>query len=191
MHHLHKPHARQNEAKSYASANGADKKRDEWNDDEQDDEKIPPLTRQEVELLTQKLGGVSLEAFLLKVLMWQALSAVAIAVLAWLVSSSVVVVTSAFYGAMCVVLPSALVARMVIKRVRPDVPKHSGGTLMGLVVLELVKIVVTVCFLLAAPLVLDSPQWVAIVIGFAVTLKVYWVVALMSLRQPGHVKKLG
>ena len=191
MHHLHKPHAGQNEAKSYAAANGANERRDEWNDDGQDGEKIPPLTRQEVQLLKQKLGGVSLEAFLLKVLMWQALSAVAIATLAWLVSSSVVAVTSAFYGALCVVLPSALVARMVIKRVRPDVLKHSGGTLLGLVVLELVKIVVTVCLLLAAPLVLDSPQWVAIVIGFAVTLKVYWVVALMSLRQPGHVKKLG
>ena len=191
MHHLHKPHAGQNEAKSYAGDNSADKKRDEWNDDGQDDEKIPPLTRQEVELLKQKLGGVSLEVFLLKVLMWQALSAVAIATVAWLVSSSVVAVTSAFYGAMCVVVPSALVARMVIKRVGPDVVRHSGGTLMRLVVLELVKIVVTVCLLLAAPLVLDSPQWVAIVVGFAVTLKVYWVVALMSLRQPGHVKKLG
>ena len=191
MHHLHKPHAGQNEAKSYAGANGINEKRDEWNDDGQDDGKIPPLTRQEVELLKQKLGGVSLEVFLLKVLMWQALSAVAIATVAWLVSSSVVAVTSAFYGAMCVVVPSALVARMVIKRVGPDVVRHSGGTLMRLVVLELVKIVVTVCLLLAAPLVLDSPQWVAIVVGFAVTLKVYWVVALMSLRQPGHVKKLG
>ena len=191
MHELHKLHAGQNEAKSYAGFNGTDERRDEWNDDGQDGEKIPPFTRQEVELLKQKLGGVSLEAFLLKVLMWQALSAIAIAMLAWPVFSSVVVVTSAFYGAMCVVLPSALVARMVIKRVRPDVLKHSGGTLMRLVVLELVKIVVTVCLLLAAPLVLDSPQWVAIVIGFAVTLKVYWVVALMSLRQPGHVKKLG
>ena len=191
MHHLQKLHAGQNEAKSYAAANGANERRDEWNDDGQDGEKIPPLTRQEVQLLKQKLGGVSLEAFLVKVLMWQALSAVAIATLAWLVSSSVVAVTSAFYGALCVVLPSALVARMVIKRVKPDVVKHSGGTLMGLVVLELVKIVVTVCLLLAAPLVLDSPKWVAIVIGFAVTLKVYWVVALMSLRQPGHVKKLG
>ena len=191
MHHLHKPHAGQNEAKSYAGANGINEKNDEWNGDGQGDEKIPPLTRQEVELLKQKLGGVSLEVFLLKVLMWQALSAVAIATVAWLVSSSVVAVTSAFYGAMCVVVPSALVARMVIKRVGPDVVRHSGGTLMRLVVLELVKIVVTVCLLLAAPLVLDSPQWVAIVVGFAVTLKVYWVVALTSLRQPGHVKKLG
>lgn len=191
MHHLHKPHAGQNKAQGYAGINGADEGRDEWNDDGQDGEKIPPLTRQEAQLLKEKLQGVSLEAFLLKLLMWQALSAIVIAALAWLVSSSVAVVTSAFYGAMCVVLPSALVARVVIKRIRPDVLKHSGGMLTGLVVLELVKILVTVCLLLAAPLALDSPQWVAIVIGFAVTLKVYWVVALMSLRRPGHVKKLG
>ena len=189
MHQLHKPHVGQNEAKNYANVDDEDEKRDEWNDDGQDGEKISPLTRQEVQLLKQKLGGVSLEAFLLKVLMWQALSAVVIGMMAYLVSAAAV--TSAFYGAMCVVLPSALVARIVIKQVRPDVLKHSGGKLMGLVVLELVKILVTVCLLLAAPLVLDSPQWVAIVIGFAVTLKVYWVVALMSLRQPGHVKKIG
>ena len=191
MHHLSKPHAGQNKAQGYTGISGADEVRDEWNDDGQDGEKIPPLTRQEAQLLKEKLQGVSLEAFLLKLLMWQALSAIAIAALAWLVSSSVAVITSAFYGAMCVVLPSALVARVVIKRIRPDVLKQSGGVLTGLVVLELVKILVTVCLLLAAPLVLDSPQWVAIVIGFAVTLKVYWVVALMSLRQPGHVKKIG
>ena len=191
MHHLSKPHAGQNKAQSYAGISGADEVRDGWSDDGQDGEKIPPLTRKEAQLLKEKLQGVSLEAFLLKLLMWQALSAIAIAALAWLVSSSAAVVTSAFYGAVCVVLPSALVARVVIKRIRPDVLKQSGGMLTGLVVLELVKILVTVCLLLAAPLVLDSPQWVAIVIGFAVTLKVYWVVALMSLRQPGHVKKIG
>ena len=191
MQHLHKPHAGQNGAKSYVGANGADERLNEWNDDGQDGEKIKPLTRQEVKLLKQKLGSVSLEDFLLKVLMWQTLSAVAIAALVWLVSSSTVTVSSAFYGAMCVVLPSALVARMIIKRTRPDALKNSGGRLIGLVVLELVKIVVTVCLLLAAPFVLDSPQWVAIVIGFALTLKVYWVVALMSSRRFGHVKKLG
>ena len=191
MHHLRKPHAGQNEAHGYAGVNGADEVLDEWSDDEQDGEKILPLTRQEAQLLKERLRGVSLEVFLLKVLMWQVLSAIAIAALAWLVSSSVAAVTSAFYGAMCVVVPSALVARVVIKRVGPDVLKHSGGVLTGLVVLELVKILVTVCLLLVAPLVLDSPQWVAMVIGFAVTLKVYWVVALMSLRRPGHVKKIG
>ena len=191
MHHLHKPHADQNKAKRDANQNDADVTGDDWNDDKLDDVKIPPLTRQEVRALREKLGGISLELFLFKVLMWQSLSAVVIAVLTWIVCGSVSAATSALYGAMCVVLPSALVVRTVMKKLRPDVLKHAGGRLTGLVVLELIKILTTLFMLLAAPLLMDSPQWVAIVIGFAVTLKVYWVVALMSLRQPGHVKKLG
>ena len=191
MHQLQKPHTGSNEAQNYAGINKVNERRDEWTDDGLDSEKMLPLTREEVRKLKEHLGGISLEAFLIKVLMWQALSAIVVAVLAWLVSSSAAVVVSVFYGAMCVVLPSALVVRMVIKRARPDALKHSGGMLGRLFALELVKILVTVCLLLAAPLVLDPPQWVAIVVGFAVTLKVYWVVALMSLRQPGHVKKIG
>ena len=191
MHHLHKPHADQNKAKRDANQNDADVSSDDWNDDKSDDVKIPPLTRQEVRVLREKLGGITLELFLFKVLMWQSLSAVVIAVVTWIVSDSVSAATSALYGAMCVVLPSALVVRTVMKKLRPDVLKHAGGRLTGLVVLELIKILTTICLLLAAPLLMDSPQWVAIVIGFAVTLKVYWVVALMSLRQPGHVKKIG
>ena len=152
---------------------------------------VPPLTREEAEVLRQKLGGVNLESFLLKVLVWQAVAAIAIAAAAWAVSFSTVVVISAVYGAMCVVLPSALVARTVIKRVRRKTSKHPGGMSLGLVGLELVKVLVTVCLLVAAHFVLDSPQWVAIVVGFAVTLKVYWVVAFISLRRPGMLKKLG
>ena len=191
MHHLHKPHADQNKAKRDANQNDADVSSDDWNDDKLGDVKIPPFTRQEVRALREKLGGITLELFLFKVLMWQSLSAVVIAILTWIVSDNGSAATSALYGAMCVVLPSALVVRTVMKKLRPDVLKHAGGRLTGLVVLELIKILTTICLLLAAPLLMDSPQWVAIVIGFAVTLKVYWVVALMSLRQPGHVKKIG
>ena len=191
MHYLHNPHDDQNKAKRYAIQKDADVSSDDWNDDGRDDVKIPPLTRQEVQDLREKLGGTSLEGFLLKVLVWQSLSAVVIAILTWIVSDNVSAATSALYGALCVVLPSALVVRTVIKKLRSDVLKHSESRLTGLVVLELTKILTTVCLLLAAPLLMDSPQWVAMVIGFAVTLKVYWVVALTSLRQPGHVKKIG
>lgn len=181
------PPAGQNEAKSH----GHDKRLEKYQDEEQSETSYQPLTRQEVQALKEKLGGVTLEAFLLKVLMWQGVVSVAIAALAWLVSSEMLTVYSALYGAMCVVLPSALVARTVIKRLKPDVLKHSGGMLVGMFVLELVKILVTLCLLLLAPVLLDSPNWIAIVVGFVVTLKVYWVVALMSLGQTKYFKKLG
>jgi ATP synthase protein I len=183
MRHLRTPQAGQNEAQSHGQ--------EKYEDEEQVQVFQKPLTRQEVQELKEKLGGVTFEAFFLKVLMWQAVVGVSMATLAWFASGKVLTAYSAFYGAMCVVLPSALVARTVIKRLRPNVLKHSGGMLLRLFVLELVKILVTVCLLLMAPVLLDSPNWIAIVVSFVVTLKVYWVVALMGSGQAQHVKKLG
>ena len=187
MRHLQMPPACQNEAQSH----GNDNRLEKYQDGELARASYQPLTRQEVQALKEKLGGVTLEAFWLKVLIWQGVVGVAIAALAWLVSNEVLTGYSAFYGAMCVVLPSALVARTVIKRLKLGVLKHSGGMLVGLFVSELVKILVTLCLLLLAPVLLDSPNWIAIVVGFVVTLKVYWVVALMRLGQTKHFKKLG
>jgi ATP synthase protein I len=183
MHHLHEPHA--------GRGNSSEDSHDKCQDERSDQEFQKPLTRREVQALKEKLGGVSLEVFLLNVLMWQVLVGIAIAVLAGMATGSVLTTYSAFYGAMCVVLPSALIARTVIRRSKRDVLQHSGGKLVGLFVLELVKILVTVCLLLAAPVVLGSPQWIALVVGFVATLKVYWVVALMGLGQAKHVKKIG
>jgi len=155
------------------------------------EEASKPLTRQEADALKRKLGGVSLPNFLLNVLVWQAVVGVALSALVWFVSGSAAVFYSALYGILCVVLPSALVARTVLRRISPDVPRRSGGVLTGLLVLEFVKILVTISLLLAAPLVLASPDWIAIVVSFVVTLKVYWVVALVGLRQARHVQKIG
>jgi ATP synthase protein I len=173
MHHLHEPHA--------GRGNSSEDSHDKCQDERSDQEFQKPLTRREVQALKEKLGGVSLEVFLLNVLMWQVLVGIAIAVLAGMATGSVLTTYSAFYGAMCVVLPSALIARTVIRRSKPDVLQHSGGKLVGLFV----------CLLLAAPVVLGSPQWIALVVGFVATLKVYWVVALMGQGQAKHVKKTG
>ena len=164
---------------------------DQIQNDGEFEEASKPLTRQEADALKRKLGGVSLQEFSLNVLVWQAVVGVAIAALVWFVSGRAAVFYSALYGILCVVLPSALVARTVLKRSSPDVPKQSGGVLTKLFVLEFAKLLVTVFLLLAAPLVLASPDWIAIVVSFVVTLKVYWVVALIGLRQARHVQKIG
>ena len=150
-----------------------------------------PLTRQEADALKRKLGGVSLQNFLLSVLVWQVVVGVALSALVWFVSGRAAVFYSALYGVLCVVLPSALVVRTVLWRISPDAVRRSGGMLTGLFMLEFAKILVTVSLLLAAPLVLSSPDWIAIVVSFVVTLKVYWVVALIGLRQARHVQKIG
>ena len=155
------------------------------------EEAIKPLTRQEADALKRKLGGVSLQNFLLNVLVWQVVVGVALSALVWFVSGRAAVFYSALYGVLCVVLPFALVVRTVLRRISPDALRRSGGMLTGLFVLEFAKILVTVSLLLAAPLVLSSPDWIAIVVSFVVTLKVYWVVALIGLRQARHVQKIG
>ena len=150
-----------------------------------------PLTRQEAEALRKKLGGVSLQSFLLNVLVWQAVMGVALSALVWFVSGSAATFYSTLYGILCVVLPSALVVRVLLRRTSSDVPGRPGSMLTGLFVLEFAKILVTVSLLVAAPLVLASPDWIAIVVSFVLTLKVYWVVALIGLRQARHVQKIG
>ncbi len=154
-----------------------------------------PLSREEARILKEKAGGLSLQAFLLKVLVWQVVAGCAAALGAWLLSASVLVGQSALYGAFCVVLPSAVVVRMVLKQISTGDLQLSGGILARFFVLELVKIVVTACMLLLAPVVLGAPNWIAVVAGFVVTLKVYWVVAFLGLGRAGHVasrvKKIG
>jgi len=52
--------------------------------------------------------------------------------------------------------------------------KQAGAALAGLFVWELVKIVLTVALLLVAPKVVAGLSWLALVAGFVVTMKVYW-----------------
>ena len=168
---------------------------DELPEDVADDNGFKVLSGQEVLALTEKWGGKagknSLSEFLFRVLWWQVLMLMAISVTTWLVSSSTSAAFSAFYGALCAVLPSALVARTMFRHSKTDLPVFAGDMMMKLLVLELAKVALTIGMLAAALLVLNPPDWIAIVIAFVVTLKVYWLVALVGLKRPRHVKKSG
>ena len=161
-----------------------------WPDEGHESIAHVPLTVQQAEVLKQKLGSIKLEDFLIRVSTWQITAAVLMGMLAWLLWREKASAVAVFYGAMCAVLPSALVAFVVKRRLATGVLKHSGDMLLGLFVLELIKVVAAICLLLAAPLVLESPQWVAVVAGFVLTLKIYWLVALLGLRQTGQVHTL-
>lgn len=182
-HPLHSPQVGLNEAKDGVA--------DKSHAGEPEEAAFKPLSRVEVAALKEKLGAVSLDVFLLRVLIWQAAAGFLIAALAWLLSASALVGYSALYGAMCAVVPSALVAKMVRRWATMRVLTHAGGMLASLFLLELVKVVVTICLLLAAPLVLKPVSWLALVVGFVLVLKVYWVVALMGLGQTRRVQKIG
>jgi ATP synthase protein I len=58
-----------------------------------------------------------------------------------------------------------------------------GPAWIGLMVWELVKVVLTVVLLLAAPKVVSDLSWLALVAGFVVTMKVYWLAMALGWMQ--------
>lgn len=79
---------------------------------------------------------------------------------------------SVAYGALSVVLPAALFARGLQ---RQQAVGRAGAVLAGFFVWEMVKILLTVAMLFAAPKLILQLNWLALLGGFVVTMKVYWV----------------
>ncbi len=106
-----------------------------------------------------------------RVLGLQLLVGVAVAVLTGLVSGQSRLAASVAWGMVSVVVPGVVFARALARQM---CLKQGGAALAGLFVWELVKIVLTVALLLVAPKVIAGLSWLALVAGFVVTMKVYW-----------------
>ncbi len=103
-----------------------------------------------------------------RIVAWQAMAGVLVTVVAALLD--VVLVWSVAYGALAVVLPAAVLARALSRQ-----SGAAGAALAGFFVWELVKIILTVVILLAAPKLVPQLNWLALLAGFVVAMKVYWV----------------
>jgi ATP synthase protein I len=90
---------------------------------------------------------------------------------------------SAGYGALAVVLPAAVLVRGMG---RQRGATQAGAVLMGFVVWESAKVALTVAMLVLAPRLVVSLSWLALVVGFVVTMKVYWVAAWLHSKRPNR-----
>jgi ATP synthase protein I len=79
---------------------------------------------------------------------------------------------SAGYGALCAALPSALLARGMRSAL------SRGNPVVGFMVWELVKMALGAAMLVAAPKLLGTVNWFALLIGLILTLKVVFLAAL-------------
>jgi ATP synthase protein I len=70
--------------------------------------------------------------------------------------------------------------RALSRQMRQIQPK---AVLLGLFFWELVKIILTVALLLVAPKVISNLSWLALVAGFVVTIKVYWLAMALGYMQ--------
>lgn len=157
-----------------------------WIDDPVDtsgaaEEDFKPLTREEARQWRSVQPALSLRWLLF----WQAVSALVLAAIAAWATSDPVVVKSVLYGAVAVVLPSALMAWGVTSSaVARQVSGEAQASLVNFFVWEGIKLVLVLVLLGLAPVVLDAVNWLALVAGLVVVLKVFgWALYVQTKRR--------
>jgi ATP synthase protein I len=116
-----------------------------------------------------------------RVLALQVLVGALMAVLMALVSGQSRLAASSAWGSVAVVIPAVVFVRALSRQMRRT--QAGGAALAGLFVWELVKIILTVALLLVAPKVISDLSWFALVAGFVVTMKVYWLAMALGWLQ--------
>jgi len=140
----------------------------EFDTDDADESGFKQLSVEEAQALRRRHPPLSLW----RVVVWQAAVGLLVSLVTWGVTQNLMAGVSAAYGAMAVVLPAALLARG-LSRQREGA--NAGSTLTGFFVWEMIKIALTVAMLIAAPRLILDLNWLALLAGFVVTMKVYWV----------------
>lgn len=139
-----------------------------WESPDNAEEEFTPLTAQQVQDLRRIQPLLSV---------WRVVAAqfgvgLLVALVSWGVSGKSSVGVSAGYGALAVVIPAALFARGLTRRMNS---LHAGAAVLGFFVWEVVKIALTVAMLALSTRVIDELSWPAMLVGLVVTMKVYWV----------------
>ena len=139
---------------------------------EAEESDFKPLTAEEAAVWRSRNPPISVW----KVVAGQALVGVLVALVAWALTGSVPVGWSAAYGALAVVVPAALFARGVL---RHSALLNPRAAMVGFFGWEIVKILLTVALLAAAPWVVSGLSWVALVVGMVITINPYWIALLV------------
>ena len=104
-----------------------------------------------------------------------------VAVAAWVLTGRQTVAWSAAYGAMAVVLPTAIFARVLtgarVARASPT------GTVARFFLWEVIKVALTVVLLAVAPKIVAALSWPALLAGLVLTMQVYWVALAWGTRN--------
>ena len=132
-------------------------------------ENFRPLTAAEVQNLRLQQPLLSIW----RVVLAQVVVGLAVAALTWLFTGRVSAAWSAAYGALSVVVPAALFARGLTSKTNAI---HTGVEVFAVLLWEMVKIGLTIAMLYAAIWLVKDLSWPAMLVGFVVTMKVYWVV---------------
>jgi ATP synthase protein I len=132
----------------------------------------------------QKLRALQPPVSPWRIVALQAVVSLLVALLAWVFTGRAGAAWSAGYGGLAVLIPAVLFARGLMSQFSSINAATAG---FGFFVWEAIKIAVSVGMLFAAPRLVTDLDWLAMLIGLIVTLKVYWVALLM---RPGSKNRL-
>ncbi len=149
-------------------------------DFEASEPEFKPLTAEEARKWREKNPSISPAA----VVAAQAVVGALVALAAWGLTGQANVGWSAGYGALAVVIPAALFARGLARRMMLKDPQaRAVGAAFGFFIWELVKIALTVAMLFAAPGLVVNLSWPAMLVGLVLTMKVYWVALVLRPKR--------
>jgi ATP synthase protein I len=143
-----------------------------FDSDESEELAYKRLSAEEAQALRQRQPSVSPW----RIIGLQVLVALLVALAAWGITGRTEAAWSAGYGGLAVVIPAVLFARGLMSQFASINAATAG---FGFFVWEAIKIAVSVGMLFAAPQLVTGLDWLALLIGLIVTLKVYWVALLM------------
>ena len=151
-------------------------------------ESFKPLTREEALELSLRLKNNNPFVSAWSVLAGQCLVGCLVAAIAWVLTGRIEAGWSALYGALSAIIPAALFIRGMGRRLLGGINGQAasgnpGAAMAGFFFWEAIKIALTVAMLFAAPKLIASLSWLALVAGFVVTMKVVWVFMLI---RPKH-----
>jgi len=147
-------------------------------DEAPDDEGFTPLTAEQAREWRSRQPQTSVWS----VVRWQVvllLLATALTVPLAFVLGQPVWVASVFYGGLCVLLPTALMAYGVTAsrgaRKRAAQPGQGSALLAGMFFWEGVKLALAIAMLVLAPRLIPDLSWLGLLLGLVLVLKAYWV----------------
>lgn len=132
-----------------------------------DAEDFTPLTAEQAQALREQQPSLSPWW----VVLGQVLVGLLVVFAVWLITGSASAAKSCMWGVAAVVLPAALFARGLTGQFAKANP---GTAVASFFVWELAKIVVTVAVMYAAYRVEKDLNWLAMLAGLVLTMKVYW-----------------
>ena len=135
------------------------------------EEYFEPLTPEQAQTVIVRLRKTASLLSPWRLIMLQLLVGVIATVVALVVSGEKRIALSVAYGAVAVVLPAGMFAWGVMRRRGLQLALAAG---LRFFIWEVAKVGLTVAMLFAAPALVANISWLALLAGFVVTMKVYW-----------------